>query len=1430
MKAQMISLTGRKKKKLERQVEKYLGALKSHRSDYKLHIELGDTYAELEDPRKSVAAYYDAINLLRQTPNAAKTRTMVIELYEKIIQMAPQDAKAYLELGEEYVTAGQKEKAFRFLLASAKKAYEEENYEVALQCYNQVIAKGRTNPHIVERCTELYVKLGRKEEAMQNYIKIGDMYAQDEKNIEALEYYKKACLLDQENPELLLKVARMYNAMAWTENAASELVKVGEIFEHKQDYTEAIRYYQYSIRLDPENEKAHEGRKRISESFPADGLAMADLGIAAEPEAIAEEEGIAPDNLSDMTDIEETLESPGESSSFGEFEVTSLGEPTITLEGADQSAIPYDETAHADLETIQFSEDGRTLDFAPLSEHSEAESPPLDSENTLLVLNDEEEPASSMDFFPAAHTDTETLLDQGDAPLADFGFSQAADFTPLGNDFSGDFDQEVNIPGILTLDEEETGHDVGGATPVHEPEVLSNDSDTLFMLEDEAEPDSGGRWSGQASAELFIRDAHALPSASPESLGQSSASAAPISLEDWIIDLKEDELVELALEEALREQDTKEEDWGQLFGIPTPPPAEPAWEGEQLSLPASSVHAQNGQTEQYANTDLETIFLPSEESFSEPGFETPFTAHPEQFEQPPFVPENMEPGQEPQSFQQGFEEFILTEDATPSEQAEEEGFFPTSNLPQEEAEATLPEQPEDATFPEMTLVEEAGETTLPEQPEDTLFPDLNPPEEEAEASATTDEELRQLLNVYLEGQEPVQTEPVAGEDVTAVEESQAAPAADELIMEIETDSASDMDAFLQRETTEEEHIGVPFGAEPQTERLSDEGAFGEAFEEEALIDVAIESPEGTEDDLLAFIRAEGGAAQEPETEQRYVLESESMETQVFTGAAEMSASELQETSQEPEPEAEEQLFPDMGEQTDDAAESKPGEFFGATDQTEQFGSEPHEEEEVVSFLEDAATPIPPTEASLSAPEEADEILSFLEEAEDTLGLQAEAQPAQPERGTMPMAEVPPVSTESPFTADIMNLHRRIEDLELQLERTEEEKYFLQERFTAQISQHKAHEETLQREIADVYKDKEELEKRLQKTATGIIVSRKMAEPQETVEIPEAAPLPEPPKMITPLEQSAEEGRKPEKIAKSGHFDDERYAALLAKIESKKTSLQAHLHDILKHREENGRFLTQELQTLNATKQRLQQNLEYIQKVKGQLEHRINTELQEAKLEIQSLTRTSQTLEAKLAAQQQSEQQLRKQLRMLTRDKELLQANYTKTVDALKQEKNTLEKQVQQASKDKATVEKALKKKLQAVHHSYQKIKAEYTAALETKEAQIAENAQQLSEFADKYVRLEKTLTEIRKERDKLNTMLLQETSTRETLEEKLIHIESQVDSLEVQGSKLLKQLGQELDRHFRVEQGVADKFQLSMDELEGLLALQEAEIHSLEAL
>ena len=1097
--AETISLSGRRKKKLEKQIEKCLNALKGNRHDPKLHIELGDTYAELEAAPNSIKHYYAAIELLRQTPAAGKLKNSIPELYEKVIALAPQEPKAYLDLSEEYLASGQKEKAFRFLLTSAKKAYETEHYALALQCYHRVIAKGRTNPHIVERCTELYLKLGRKDDALKNYVAIGDGYAQEEKHIEALDYYRKACALDQENPQLILKIARMYNAMAWTENAASELVRVGELYEKQQDYAEALRYYRYSVRLDPENEKAQEGRRRIAETHPA-----ADLSAAGGEEP-------------DTADVLEELEK---------------------IETAGNTQVP-----------------------------AETQSSPAKSEMTP--------------FDPNATRTYEDAKDSGrDAVrVTEPEFSLT------------DLDQETLFS---LLDEKD-------ASPM---------MDSAKFLSPAAQaPESPDRDQADLALLLSAEDAESLPEGSTT---QAAAAANDISLADWIIDLREEALIELALEEAFEDQG---------------PAADVAGDGtESAAQPAAALPGQGD--EDWMNVAYESAAIPVESEVAE---RLDLYLAEERG-----APEIAEP----------FLQIDL-------EQAANESFRMKPAQPARPAEPK--ERGTQKTFEPLRPVDEG--------------------DSDQTASSFFDE-----ADIFAEQPQPdAEQESVFALDADAIEEE-----------------------LNQIQVTVEQADAIPEAAAARDEPEQMPPAL---FEEPAANVVQPESPQ---------------------------LEAEPIEAATEQAVA----------------------WPEEATGTTNSGAAQPAQT-------------PAETEEIVDFLNDAAD-LTTELVQAQAAEQADAA--------------AESSPFNQAHGR----------------ENLIQLRQHIEDLEQRLQRTEEEKYFLQERFTAQISHHKAHEESLQKEIAAIYKDRAE--------------TRITGKQEYEIQTQQAAAAP---------------GARRKGAAK---FDDARYEALIAKIQSKKTLLQQHLNKLLHKRQENGRLLTEELNNLNATKQRLQSNVAYIQQVKGRLEEKIQTELLQAKQEAQALSQRSQELEDKLRAQQQTEQHLRKQLTALGKEKGLLQDNYAKSVTAFTKEKTALEKQIEQASQAKKAMERILRTKLQNLHQAYQQVKTEYNTALTAKEAQITESAHQLSEFTDKYVNLENTLSDIRKERDTFNTLFVEETATREMLEDKLINIETQVDSLEVQGAKLLTELGQELDRHFDHEQAASDKLQLSLDELEGLLVLQEKEIHSLEAL
>ncbi len=927
---QSISLSERKKKKVQKQIEKSLHSLHNDRNNHRLHLELANSYSLLENFQQAETHYTSAIELLRLVPVTEKTRKQVIMLYGKIISVNPLKSEAYRELGEEYLAIGQKEKAFRFLLSSAKKAFEHKEFELALQCYNQVIEMGKSNPYIIERCTELYLKLDRKEEAIDNYISIGDMYAQEEKYMEALGYYKKASAVDPEVFELFLKAAQMYQAMEWTENAAAELVKAAEYHERHQNYREALEYYQESLGLDPENEKALAGQQRVVESHTIEGPWI---------EAGVPEEKQEQDILHALDHIEETHEQT----------------------------------------------------FTP-AELSEPETSVIDLNEGLLLVEEEHD-----------YTQQE----------------------PLNN-------QIIDLTEELLVEEE---HDYTQQEPPNN-QIIDLTEELVEEEHDDIQEEPPNNQIIDLTEELVEEEHDLLQQESPDSQ-ELSVSSSQISLKEFLFDPDEEELI---LQEGIGEQEFT--------------PSETALEHDQT---------RNSGANQVG------------ESYPENGFE-----------------------------------------------------------------------------------------------------------------AFQSETLTLTYNVRQVGE-------------------------------------SDVKANTEIEFMPEGSLNELFSDEDEDQELTS-----------SLLQTVKEHTEGNDDEIKA--------------------------------------------------------------------------------------------------------------PSLQSHTEQD------------------------------MTEV--------------ELQQKVMDLEKQLQNTQEEKYFLQEQFATQIGDLKTRGVDIQNQFESVSHEKEELQQRLEGITSTYQTERTSA----------------------------------------ATFDETRYDAVIAKIQQKKQLLKQHLETLLKQREENGRLLTEELKNLSASKQRLQSNVEYIQRVKARIEEKVNTELCQAKNEVQLLKQSSKELERDLQDQQQVEQELQEQFELLSREKSTLEEQFGETITGLTEENERLGHQLQELTEKKSRSEKTIKKKFHVLHTSYQKLKAEYKKTLNSKEQELSETARSLSEFVDKYVNLEKTLGAIRKERDKLDKMLARESATREKLEEKLVNIETQVDSLEIQGTELINQLGQELDRQFMLEDSISDEFQMSLGELEKLLVLQEKEIQGLEAI
>ncbi|PIE35618.1 hypothetical protein CSA56_03435 [candidate division KSB3 bacterium] len=1077
--SQNAGISERKRKRLKKRIEKSLSGLRSDRTNYRLHIELGDLYSIIEQAQDAEKHYSNAIGILHEKQIDDRIRKQIIMLYGKILNLVPEKRETYSALGREYVAAGQKEKAARFLLSSAKRAFENNDNELALQCYTDVIELGKSNPYIIERCTEIFLKLGRKDDAVKNYIHIGDTYAHDEKYIEALDYYKKADALQPEIPELTLKVARMYYALEWTENAATELVKLAEYYEERHDYPEATKYYQHSLSLDQDNEKAKNGKQRILELNAVEPPEQPEVANQdTQHHDILDELDRLEDFLKDQDRTKEHEDSSGETPNLPHIQDENVVDASVNdlpiaseHRQEDLYIIEAPELALQTANTHENFSNGNGHVLLQAVEHVQEDIENRDSkefevswQDRLMDLNLEKDFVLETGLEEAASTGSraEGLV----APLDDI----LQENTPDDSTDSVD----VGEPGVSFAFDDDLQEGTGSELPLNIDEHRDADAVTFQFEGDSQEGDEN---KASLSHEADSEDDHSVGVGSGESIDTG-----------WI---GEHSPEDIETEATGTEKDTT--DYSQLDH-----------EAEEF-------------VEEFVRSTTEgtSEFVPSPDN--EPALSEPQVV--QDLENAPFEPEQI-----------AIDEFSELERAA-------EPIEDTSN------NASLPI---------------AGEGTL-----------------KTEEFVVTDCE-----------------ESSGGQQAVVVSEDSGAEA---------------------------EHGGEDVVAEP-------------VLEENPEIEIG------------------------------------------------------------PDVSGQSSVFPEGREDL-----SQNGAFYGA---------------------------------------------------------------------------------------------EKFEELKKQLENTKEEKHYLQEQFTTQIGELRSREILVKREFELAQKEKEDLQLRLDEMTATYEVSRHHAE----------------------------------------EFDEARYEAIISKIQNKKSALQQYLNRLRERRDENGKFMAAELQHLGETKQRLQHNLEYIQQVKTRIEEKITTELREAQQQIRTLTQSSQQLEDQVKARERTESNLRKQLVTVKDERDVLQDQFTETISALTADNEKLGERVKELTTKQSDTEKTLKKKFQTLHMSYQQLKSEYRNSLESKEAELTRTAQRLSEFADEYVKLEKTLGEIRQERDKLGKMLAKETATRERLEDKLLNIESQVDSLEVQGTELLDQLGEELDRQLNLKQSTSEEFQDSLEDFEQLLSLQEREIQSLEAL
>lgn len=141
----------------------------------------------------------------------------------------------------------------RKALQSALTFTQQGKWDKAIAEYQTIL---KADPHDLTVCNnlgDLYARAGKVAEAIEQYLKLGELYRADGLSVKAIAVYKKIIKLDPNRTQALLACADLYEEQGLTGEAKLQLASVAEQCAKTGDTRKLIEVYQRLAGLDPAN-------------------------------------------------------------------------------------------------------------------------------------------------------------------------------------------------------------------------------------------------------------------------------------------------------------------------------------------------------------------------------------------------------------------------------------------------------------------------------------------------------------------------------------------------------------------------------------------------------------------------------------------------------------------------------------------------------------------------------------------------------------------------------------------------------------------------------------------------------------------------------------------------------------------------------------------------------------------------------------------------------------------------------------------------------------------------------------------------------------------------------------------------------------------------------------------------------------------------
>ncbi len=139
------------------------------------------------------------------------------------------------------------------VLKNAEKFLSQGKINAAIKEYRQIVENDADDLTTLNMLGDLYVRSGKKEEAVRCFERIAEHYSAQEFNLKAIAMYKKIERIRTHDPVVALKLAELYASQGLVHDARSQYLVVADAYTRSGDNKRALEILHKIADLDPNN-------------------------------------------------------------------------------------------------------------------------------------------------------------------------------------------------------------------------------------------------------------------------------------------------------------------------------------------------------------------------------------------------------------------------------------------------------------------------------------------------------------------------------------------------------------------------------------------------------------------------------------------------------------------------------------------------------------------------------------------------------------------------------------------------------------------------------------------------------------------------------------------------------------------------------------------------------------------------------------------------------------------------------------------------------------------------------------------------------------------------------------------------------------------------------------------------------------------------